>query len=187
MTAPAAPNPPMASAAAGLSRALLDRYHHLLQHPAAELTLPAPVVVSLGLADVLQRPDRVRAHANVHLTGQEILLGPWGGTAACGHCLGVRWQRLRPRTEREALEAGTDMRGAGDWPVLTDFAVDAAWEVYRAVMAAPGDSRVLPRVTAMRLTTLRTASFPLLADPLCPTCPPPVESPIVPQPVGWTR
>jgi ribosomal protein S12 methylthiotransferase accessory factor len=179
VTAPAGPNPPMAGAAAGLSRALLDRYHHLFPHPAAELTLPAPVVVSLGLADVLQRPDLERAHANVHLTAQAILLGPWGGTGACGHCLGVRWQRLRPRTERDALETGADMRGVGDWPVLTDFALDAAWDVYRAVMTVP-EARVPPRVTAMRLTTLRTASFPLLADPLCPTCRPQVESPIAP-------
>lgn len=50
-----------------------------------------------------------RPGARVHLTASAVLVGPWGGDGtapACGRCLAMRWQRLRSRSERDALETG---------------------------------------------------------------------------------
>ncbi|MEU6942845.1 TOMM precursor leader peptide-binding protein, partial [Streptomyces rubiginosohelvolus] len=79
-----------------------------------------------------------RPAANVQLTSRAVLIGPWGGgpsDTACGQCLAMRWQRLRSRSEREALELGHEPRGAVQWPVLTEYAVDAVWAAYGAVLA----------------------------------------------------
>ena len=46
----------------------------------------------------------------------------------------MRWQRLRSRSEREALELGGEPHGADRWPLLTPYAVDAVWAVHRAVL-----------------------------------------------------
>ncbi|MEU3205439.1 TOMM precursor leader peptide-binding protein [Streptomyces cyaneofuscatus] len=148
-------------------------------------SLPAPYVVPLGAADTLGfgHPDPyagTRPAANIQLTSRAVLIGPWGGGpsgAACGQCLAMRWQRLRGRSEREALELGHEPRGAVHWPVLTAYAVDAVWATYQAVIgggatnpdATPAD-RALPQVTRIDLATLATATFPLLPEPLCPAC-----------------
>ncbi|MEK8169110.1 TOMM precursor leader peptide-binding protein [Streptomyces sp. M19] len=108
---------------------------------------------------------------------------PLGGapeaTRACGHCLAVRWQRLRTRSERDALETGTGTRQVGRWPLLPAWLPDAVWAVYEAVVLAPDPpaspaptaaDRALPQVTRVDLATLRTHTFPLLAEPLCPSC-----------------
>ncbi|WP_326705447.1 TOMM precursor leader peptide-binding protein [Streptomyces cyaneofuscatus] len=148
-------------------------------------SLPAPYVVPLGAADTLGfgHPDPyadTRPAADVQLTSRAVLIGPWGGGpsgAACGQCLAMRWQRLRSRSEREALELGHEPRGAVHWPVLTAYAVDAVWATYSALFtgrrsnpdATPAD-RALPQVTRIDLATLATATFPLLPEPLCPAC-----------------
>ncbi|WP_351225821.1 TOMM precursor leader peptide-binding protein [Streptomyces sp. NPDC002133] len=145
--------------------------------------VPAPLVVPLGAADVLGfgRPDpyaTLRPSANVQLTARAVLVGPWGGDdAACGQCLAMRWQRLRSRSEREALELGGEPQGAAPWPLLTPYTIDAVWSVYQAALtghhtpAATGAAdRALPQVTRVDLTTLATATFPLLPEPLCPSC-----------------
>ncbi|GIH73270.1 TOMM precursor leader peptide-binding protein [Sphaerimonospora thailandensis] len=148
--------------------------------------LPEPVVVPLGAADTLGFGQAdpyaaLRPTATVHLTSRAVLIGPWGGTpedTACGQCLGMRWQRLRSRSEREALELGYEPYGATAWPVLTGYIVDAVWAAYCATFSgdrpAPASSsiadRTLPQVTRVDLATLATATFPLLPDPLCPVC-----------------
>ncbi|MFI1528661.1 TOMM precursor leader peptide-binding protein [Streptomyces griseus] len=130
------------------------------RHARSPEGLPAPHAVPLGAADVLGfgRPDPyagTRPAANVQLTSRAVLIGPWGGgpdAAACGQCLAMRWQRLRSRSEREALELGYEPHGAVHWPVLTDYAVDAVWAAYRAVLtdrrtrpeAAPADRNAAP-------------------------------------------
>ncbi|OII64977.1 cyclodehydratase [Streptomyces sp. CC53] len=190
MTATAVHAPtPLDAARRQLQRELTGRHG-----AAARPDLPAPVVVPLGAADTLGcgAPDpyaAARPAANVQLTARAVLLGPWGGgpddgtvdgsgTDACGQCLAMRWQRLRSRSEREALELGFRSHGATAWPVLTPFAVDAVWAAYRAVLpglrTAPAGftaaDRALPQVTRVDLGTLATATFPLLPDPLCPAC-----------------
>ncbi|MFI0719384.1 TOMM precursor leader peptide-binding protein [Streptomyces sp. NPDC021224] len=184
--------PPLEAAAADLAARLAAR--------AAAAGLPAPRVAAVGGHDLLRpeppRAAAARAAATVHLTADAVLVGPWGGTAqaaACGCCLAIRWQRLRTRTEREALETGQARSAAGAWPVLPDWTVDAVWALCAAVgertaagsHPAPGaagaadpaprtpalpDDR-LPRVTRLDLETGQLSTVPLLADPLCPHAP----------------
>ncbi|MFJ9979756.1 TOMM precursor leader peptide-binding protein [Streptomyces cyaneofuscatus] len=177
MTTATGPTTPLDAARSQLQAALSARHDGGF--------LPAPYVVPLGAADTLGfgHPDpyaATRPAANVQLTSRAVLIGPWGGGpsgAACGQCLAMRWQRLRSRSEREALELGHEPRGAVHWPVLTAYAVDAVWAAYQAVIgggtgnpdATPAD-RALPQVTRIDLATLATATFPLLPEPLCPAC-----------------
>ncbi|MGW5064602.1 TOMM precursor leader peptide-binding protein [Streptomyces cyaneofuscatus] len=177
MTTATDPTTPLDAARSQLQAALSARH--------SGRSLPAPYVVPLGAADTLGfgHPDpyaATRPAANVQLTSRAVLIGPWGGGpsgAACGQCLAMRWQRLRSRSEREALELGHEPRGAVHWPVLTAYAVDAVWATYQAVIgggatnpdATPAD-RALPQVTRIDLATLATATFPLLPEPLCPAC-----------------
>ncbi|MFD9126229.1 TOMM precursor leader peptide-binding protein [Kitasatospora sp. NPDC059571] len=135
-----------------------------------------PAVVPLGADDALQ-PGRDahaarRAGAVVHLAGDAVLIGPWGGGpgAACGQCLAMRWQRLRTRSERNAMETGTATRAAGRWPALPAFLADAVWALHlRTLRAAPFPDG-LARVTRLDLETLQAGTVPLLPEPLCPHC-----------------
>ncbi|MFD4277338.1 TOMM precursor leader peptide-binding protein [Streptomyces cyaneofuscatus] len=177
MTTATDPTTPLDAARSQLQAALSARH--------CGGSLPVPYVVPLGAADTLGfgHPDpyaAIRPAANVQLTSRAALIGPWGGGpsgAPCGQCLAMRWQRLRSRSEREALELGHEPRGAVHWPVLTAYAVDAVWATYQAVIgggtanpdATPAD-RALPQVTRIDLATLATATFPLLPEPLCPAC-----------------
>src|SRR4051795_11381982 len=92
------------------------------------------------------------------------------------------------------------MRGLGDWPVVTEFGADAVWAVYEAVML-PGASSVagndpddrLPKISCIDLSTLRVTTYPILADPRCPSCredasaPPPLRlrGRLKPDPLGY--
>ncbi|MFF9145787.1 TOMM precursor leader peptide-binding protein [Streptomyces sp. NPDC014861] len=129
-----------------------------------------------------------RAAARVHLTASAVLVGPWGGDGtapACGRCLAVRWQRLRSRSERDALETGGPggPSPAGAWPLLTPHLHDAVAAVCAAVLDGPGAEppaagpadRALPQVTRIDLATLAVRTYPLLAEPLCPDCAPAPE------------
>ncbi|MFC9431340.1 TOMM precursor leader peptide-binding protein [Streptomyces sp. NPDC056987] len=187
---PARPLPddrtPLAAACRRLQRALTGRHT-----PATGAQ--APTVVPLGAADVLGHRGgdpfaAVRPAATVHLTSREVLVGPWGGDGtapACGQCLAMRWQRLRTRTERDALETGTRTRAAGPWPELTPYALDAVDALHRAVVLpdevdppGPGAAdRSLPQVSRLDLATLEVRTYPLLADPLCPHCGPGATGP----------
>ena len=136
-----------------------------------------PVVVPLGDTDVLgaARPGPARAAATVHLTASSVLIGPWGGAgpAPCGHCLAIRWQRLRTKSERDALETGTARIAAGSWPVLPDFVIDTVAALHTALTDRPGPGEGLAYVTELDLGTLTVRTATLLAEPLCPDCPPP--------------
>ncbi|NJP45443.1 TOMM precursor leader peptide-binding protein [Actinacidiphila epipremni] len=186
--------PPLVAAGADLERRLAAR--------AAAAGLGAPRVAVVGAADVLRDEDPVtaahRAAATVHVTADAVLVGPWGGAAdeaACGCCLAIRWQRLRTRTEREALETGLASTAAGAWPVLTDYTADAVWSLVQlageradgptgggsSAAGARTEARTgaragrvpggLPRVTRLDLETGLVSTVPLLADPLCPHAP----------------
>ncbi|MGP3689722.1 TOMM precursor leader peptide-binding protein [Streptomyces sp. IBSNAI002] len=146
-------------------------------------------VVTLGVHDALGPRSAdpfaaVRPGATVHLTAREVLIGPWGGDGtapACGQCLAMRRQRLRSRSERDALETGG---GPGtptgpEWPRLSPYAHDAVYALHEAVhggrVTAPAGTeadRALPQVSRLDLETLRIRTYPLLADPLCPDCGP---------------
>ncbi|CAM5541068.1 hypothetical protein GCM10010329_27960 [Streptomyces spiroverticillatus] len=186
-TAPAASGTP-ADAPLEAARSLLQ-YELSARHRAsgAPADLPEPLVVPLGGADSLGfgHPDpyaAIRPEATVQLTSRAVLIGPWGGSGdavlACGQCLAMRWQRLRSRSEREALELGHEPHGATAWPVFTAYAVDAVWAACRAMLpggrpapaTASDADRDLPQVTRIDLVTLASATFPLLPEPLCPSC-----------------
>ncbi|GGM34971.1 TOMM precursor leader peptide-binding protein [Dactylosporangium sucinum] len=150
-----------------------------LAERAAHRGLPAPQVATLGIEDATAVADGVdRRAATVHLTPQAVLVGPWGGPpdgAACGHCLAVRWQRLRPVPTRDALETGPGFESAGEWPLLTQHLADAVWAVYAAVYGAGSGAAARPadglaRVTSVDVRTLVTTTVPVLADARCPAC-----------------
>ncbi|MFE2151224.1 TOMM precursor leader peptide-binding protein [Streptomyces lavendulae] len=148
-----------------------------------------PAVVTLGVHDALgpRAADpfaAVRPGATVHLSARAVLVGPWGGDGtapACGQCLAMRWQRLRSRSERDALETGTGpvTTAAAHWPRLSPWVLDAVAALHAAVTGreadAPGPSaadRALPQVSRLDLETLQVRTYPLAADPLCPDCGP---------------
>ncbi|QKW10610.1 TOMM precursor leader peptide-binding protein [Streptomyces sp. NA04227] len=152
-----------------------------------------PAVVTVGVHDALgSRADDpfapVRQAATVHLTAQAVLIGPWGGdgsTPACGQCLAMRWQRLRSRSERDALETGSGPATkatpvSADSPHLTAHHLDAALALHTAVLGGPAPApggpaeadRRLPQISRLDLATLGVRTSPLLADPLCPYCGP---------------
>ncbi|MFE7750925.1 TOMM precursor leader peptide-binding protein [Streptomyces sp. NPDC057428] len=126
----------------------------------------------------------LRAGARVHLTASAVLIGPWGGdktAPACGRCLALRWQRLRSRSERDALETGgpDGPRPAGAWPLFSGHTYDAVAALCTALLdadpapappAADPADRALPQVSRLDLMTLQVRTYPLLADPLCPDC-----------------
>ncbi|MGW5306474.1 TOMM precursor leader peptide-binding protein [Streptomyces griseoluteus] len=156
--------------------------HSRLAARATAAGLPTPAVSRIGDTNVLGENGLPAGPATVHLTAQAVLLGPWGGAPAagpaCGTCLAMRRQRLRTRTEREALETGTETTAAGAWPVLPDHTVDAVWSLHRLIASgaarhtAEGPDAELPRVTELDLETLRVRTFPLLPEPMCPCCRP---------------
>lgn len=201
----AAGTTPLQNAVSTLQRSLTDRF--------SASTLPGPGtspprVAALGACDALDvsahEDIRFRQGADVHLTAQAVLIGPWGAkeAPACGQCLAMRWQRLRSRSERDALESGSLPRRAapqnpgeqqpgrrhGDlptgWPLFPAYVLDGIWELYEALVlrpvrsadecAAGGDrgDAGLPRVSRIDLETLRVQTFPLLPEPLCPACAP---------------
>lgn len=193
MTARTSTPAPMALARSALQAALTDRLGH---------DIP---VVPVGATDAAATPGERgapdpwaagRPGARVHLTASAVLIGPWGGDGtapACGRCLAMRWQRLRSRSERDALETGgpDGPRPAGVWPLLTDHTHDAVAALCSALLEGPGAEppatrpadRALPQITRLDLTSLRIRTYPLLADPLCPDCAP-VPVPAAPRPLA---
>ncbi|MBM9506979.1 TOMM precursor leader peptide-binding protein [Actinacidiphila acididurans] len=173
LTPLAGPDAEAPAGAGPLAAAGRDLAAKLAAH-AARAGRPAPAVAVLGDHDVLRpEPDAAAAHraaAAVHLTPDAVLIGPWGGDGsepACGGCLAVRWQRLRTRTEREALETGLDVAAAGAWPVLPDWTADAVWALHEWTAGQAARTGGLPRVTRYDLETGRVGTVPLLAEPLC--------------------
>ncbi|TWD17654.1 ribosomal protein S12 methylthiotransferase accessory factor [Streptomyces sp. T12] len=160
-------------------QALLDGHYG----PAA-----APGVAVLGARDALAvsaggTDGAARARCTVHLSAREVLVGPWGGdsaTPACGICLAMRWQRLRSRSERDALETAEPWSFAPEWPRHPSFVTDAVIALCDSVLGFPtpvppgptAADRALPQVSCLDTATLQVRTFPLYADPLCPHCGP---------------
>lgn len=173
---------PMEQACAGLRSALAGRLGRDLPVAPVGATDAAAPHGGRGAPDPWAAE---RAAARVHLTASAVLVGPWGGDGtapACGRCLALRWQRLRSRSERDALETGgpEGPRPAGVWPLFTDHVYDAVAALCGAVLDGPGAEppaadpadRALPQVSRLDLATLAVRTYPLLADPLCPDCAP---------------
>jgi ribosomal protein S12 methylthiotransferase accessory factor len=163
---------------------------------------PAPRVVALGRDNhvgwewdpdgAAPAPAPVLRDANVHLTSQAVLIGPWGWAPspqadgdrpACGHCLAIRWQRLRPRHERDVIETADAVSAAGRWPLLPDHLVDAVWACYRSALVSRAPAGPAPagggragsgpvRVTRLDTRRLLVTTVRLLPDGRCPSCGP---------------
>lgn len=189
-----APGPPAAAVPPALLLECRLRGRHRAL-PADDNRLPLPSVMSLGTSDVLSDSYAEalrRSTANVQVSTRTVLIGPFAGAdkadrtqaRGCGHCLAMRWQRLRPRPHRDALETGAPGPEFSSWPVLPAYLVDALWWAYQGAHAASiggapfaqglgagGDTApALPSVVAFDLETLRVQQFPLMGEPLCPAC-----------------
>lgn len=132
-------------------------------------------VRALGAADEhapdARRGDEAPADSAaliVHLTGHEAVVGPLAGDEghACPRCLARRWQALRPRELRDALELGGPSRAAGEPAVATTFVADHLAAVVAAHTTTAGPASVY-RVDLDRLLVLHHS---LLPDPECPDC-----------------
>ncbi|MFJ8580835.1 TOMM precursor leader peptide-binding protein [Micromonospora sp. NPDC093277] len=127
-------------------------------------------VVALGVRDELGAPaERARA-PRVLLYGHLALLGPMPRAAACPTCLARRWQAVRHRDLRDAVELGGDTVAVGPSPYATAFVADflhALIEAYGAG-ATPDDGP--SAVLQVDLHTLQVRRVPLVPDPECPRC-----------------
>ena len=140
-----------------------------------------PYVAVLGMEDLVatapEAPGGSRMVLPVHLGGAAAVVGPLrpAGPAEppCHHCVALRWQKLRPSYERDVLELGGTVRPVGASPFLTPFALEAIWELFARLAAAPlggADGDPFPFVHELRLDTLRLRRYPLIADSSCPVC-----------------
>jgi ribosomal protein S12 methylthiotransferase accessory factor len=160
--------------------------------------LPPAAVGALGTRDELGAAagDPGRHRPAVHVYGQHALVGPFApdGTPGCARCLARRWQAVRGRSLRDALERGGGTLPAGPSPWAHPFAATA---VAALLAAAPASSSGYDRATAapdggrrrapspqgaadgagafpyaclLDLETLRTTRFALVPDAECPDC-----------------
>ncbi|WP_069462481.1 TOMM precursor leader peptide-binding protein, partial [Actinacidiphila rubida] len=125
---------PAASGGAGEAEAALGALAAALRGTAAGAQGPA--VAGLGLRDELavsaaepaeDGEGNASAPVGVHVYGHHALVGPFepDGTPGCRRCLVRRWQAVRTRGLREALELGGGGRTAGRPPWAVPFVTDA--------------------------------------------------------------
>jgi ribosomal protein S12 methylthiotransferase accessory factor len=150
--------------------------------PAGDVTVR---IAALGLGDVLRhpvapdpRPSDGAAVVPIWLYGATALVGPACGPTTgdpdaagpCPTCVERRWQAIRLREERHALEHRAPVAVAGELPHLTPFAVEALWQLFlRVGRRAP----VRPGVGALyqlRMDTLEVTTVEVMRDSECPSC-----------------
>lgn len=118
--------------------------------------------------DARPRDEDDSSVLTVHLTGHEAVVGPLaeGEGHACPRCLARRWQALRPRELRDALELGGPSRPAGEPAVATAFVADHLAAVVAAHTTTDGPASVY----RVDLDRLGVRHHRLLPDPECPDC-----------------
>ncbi len=108
----------------------------------------------------------------IRLYHATVILGPLckptcaGGP--CPLCLKRRWLAIRPREERETLEALQQSYVYGGNPRLIPPALEAIWMVVEQALAQGdnGDGQLYE----LQLETLRLSRYRLIADSSCPLC-----------------
>ncbi|MFE9096916.1 TOMM precursor leader peptide-binding protein [Streptomyces sp. NPDC007264] len=128
----------------------------------------------------------------VQVYGHHALVGPLprggatGRARPCRLCLGRRWQSVRPRWLRDALELGSGTTAAGTPAYATAFAAAAVSALAAAhregtstdrgdtgggdTGGGGADGGPVADVYMVDLRTLRVTRHQLLADPGCPVC-----------------
>ncbi|HVB62565.1 MAG TPA: TOMM precursor leader peptide-binding protein [Ktedonobacteraceae bacterium] len=135
------------------------------------------VLIDLGVLGV--QPDG-KASENwvsrriypIRLYHATVILGPLCNPAReggpCPLCLERRWLAIRPREERETLDALRQAFVYGNNPRLTPSALEAIWTVVEAALAQSGNDDGL--LYELYLETLHLSRYRLIADSSCPRC-----------------
>lgn len=149
---------------------------------------PAVHVALLGVVDALAaEPPATRpapwpdpdggGFVPVQLHDSTAIIGPVTAVAGdrlarpCLNCLARRWQVIRSRDERDALEHGVPMQAVNEAPFMLEFPLETVRRLVQHVARTrPSDPAGHPYVFEVRLDTLRVRRFPLLADADCPLC-----------------
>lgn len=137
-------------------------------------------IAALGLRDA-RRPaeaeQRVNTVVPIWLTGHTALVGPLSPPSAadavpqpCPTCVEWRWQAIRPREERHALEHGGTARVTAPLPYLTPFAIEALWQLLVRVCRQKPDRAGVGRLYQLRLDTLDVLAVEAMTDSECPSC-----------------
>lgn len=172
----------------GLSRIKAFLTERLNERSCPELSdEESGVLIDLGVLGV--QPDG-NAHKNwinqrvypIRLYHATVILGPLCNPAQeggpCPLCLERRWLAIRPREERETLEALQQAYLYGGNPRLIPPALEAIWTVVEAALAQSDDGD--GQLYELHLETLRLSRYRLIADSSCPLC----ASPAIDTPEG---
>lgn len=135
----------------------------------------------LGVRDELTAPAAAatdRPTVALRFYGHLAVIGPVYGPGAarpCGQCLDRRWQAVRSKELRDALELGGRTTEVGSTPYLVPFTVEAIGQTLSRLAAAPGrcdgdTAAASARVVLLDLRSLRSRGFVLTADPECQAC-----------------
>ncbi|KAA6223208.1 bacteriocin biosynthesis protein SagD [Streptomyces albofaciens JCM 4342] len=150
-------------------------------------------IASLGVRDELSVPareltdDLASGGGETHPDGSTVslrfyghlaVLGPVrpsGAARPCGQCLNRRWQVVRSKELRDALELGGRTCALDGTPYLTPFAVETlgrllAWLAESPGLRDPYGAVGSATVVLLDLRSLRSRAFRLTADPECPVC-----------------
>jgi ribosomal protein S12 methylthiotransferase accessory factor len=174
-----APAPPGTAAGppAGLALARQLR-RHLTGHGQPDVGID---VTALGLRDELSAdlPPTGPGSIPVSFYGRLAVVGPRptsvGTGAPCSRCLARRWQQVRPKSLREALETGGPTLAAGEPPYFTAFVAEALAALVLSCHAAgaehPAPAAVrYPPVYLLDMQSLTVRRFRLMPDPECSRC-----------------
>ena len=128
----------------------------------------AVTVTALGVRDELTAPPTVPRGVSIQLTARHAIVG-----GSCPRCLARRWQSVRTRVVRDAVELGTEVVAVGEPPFDNAFAIDAL-----AALVLRGE--VGDFVDVLDLRTLLVRRVPMLPDSTCPACGPAGREPTTP-------
>jgi ribosomal protein S12 methylthiotransferase accessory factor len=141
-----------------------------------------PHVETLGLRDAthphLPEPGKGRDAVPIYFAAGSVVLGPVVAedrrSSPCGQCLALRWLRLRPAPERDAIERGRPMWSMNSSPYLTPFAIEAIWRLWSLLRTSArdrhGQRAGIAPVYELNLRTLCVSRHDLLTDAACPVC-----------------
>jgi ribosomal protein S12 methylthiotransferase accessory factor len=148
----------------------------------------APVLAELGVAaefarlgvgnalspePVVPQPEPDATTVAVRRYGHLVIVGPVrpvGRGGPCPQCLDRRWQVVRSKELRDALELGGATTGVAEPSHETSFVHDAVAGAVRALLADPGLDEDHASVLLVDTSLLLVRRFTLTADPECPRC-----------------